>query len=32
MIYLDEETLEWANKGLESFDDSVVQKIVMVLF
>ena len=26
MIYLDEETLEWANKGLESFDDSVVQK------
>jgi len=26
MIYLDEETLEWANKGLEEFDDSIVHK------
>lgn len=26
MIYLDDETLNWANKGLEEFNTSVVQK------
>ncbi|WP_026803110.1 PhnA domain-containing protein [Aliarcobacter lanthieri] len=26
MIYLDDETLEWANKGLETFDENIVHK------
>ena len=26
MIYLDDRTLSWANKGLERFNTSVVQK------
>ena len=26
MIYLDDETLDWANKGLEEFNNDVVQK------
>jgi len=26
MLYLDDETLEWANKGLETFDENIVHK------